>query len=174
MPFVSNGDYVRTNAGSPMHNQLRTQRWRSVCSQQAVGRISASPFSSTDCETARHRQRRFGRPLQPRLSGRPIRRPANRPEAVTAGKFFVNDTGMCAWPASEANFREVAPKSKQLNHCFQHLVSAHKDRSRFGTTDRDRQCCARAFVSDASGRRTYDGRRDVEDFKWPRRCGKDT
>ena len=36
--------------------------------------------------------------------------------------IFMNGTGMCARPASEADFREVAPKRKPLNHCFQYVI----------------------------------------------------
>jgi hypothetical protein len=54
-------------------------------------------------------------------SGRPIRRPATGQKLSLQAKIFIYDTGMCARPASEADFRDVAPKSKQLDHCFQYV-----------------------------------------------------
>ena len=61
--------------------------------------------------------KRSGIELQP--SGK---LPATGQKLFLQTMIFMNGTGMCARPASEADFREVAPKRKPLNHCFQYVI----------------------------------------------------
>jgi thioredoxin reductase (NADPH) len=50
------------------------------------------------------------------------RLPATGQKLLLQAKIFINGTGMCARPASEADLREVAPKRTPLNHCFQYVI----------------------------------------------------
>ena len=61
--------------------------------------------------------KRSGIELQP--SGK---LPATGQKLLLEAKILINGTGKCARRASAADFREVAPKRKPLNHCFQYVI----------------------------------------------------